>query len=119
MARGKYDLPIEKGDERVRCKRIEILNTINAMPIVSIWEEVVILRSNGNEEAIQEMPFHQVKITQEELEEVFPIKNPADDSELGMEGDGSGVMAGLYSWVRKIQLKRDAAQSPPAPGTEV
>ena len=108
MARGKYDLTVEKGDERTTWKRIELTRNPNGLPLVRIWEEVVARRANGEEKTIEELPFFDVKITEEELAEVFPIRNPQDDVVVvGANIDGATAQAGFYSWVRKIQIKRD------------
>jgi hypothetical protein len=117
--RGKYDLPVEKGDERTTWKKIEITRNPLGLPFVRVWEEIVSLRANGEEKTIEELPFFDIRVTEEELAEVFPLKNPQNDAEVGGTMDGATAQTGFYSWVRKHQLKRDEAQSPPAPGTEV
>jgi hypothetical protein len=119
MARGKYDLPIEKGDERTTWKKIEIVRNPVGLPSVRVWEEIVSLRANGKETTVEELPFFDIKITEEELAEVFPLRNPQTDAEVGATMDGAMAHTSFYSWMRKNQIKRDAAQSPPAPGTEV
>lgn len=107
--RGKYDQTVDKGDERVRCKRLEITNPLVGNPVVTIWEEIVSLRADGTEKSVEDLPFFRVEITQQELEELFPLKSPVDDSLLGIDSNGNGAMINLYGWTRKIQLKRDAA----------
>ncbi len=117
--RGKYDLPVEKGDERTTWKKIEIVRNPVGLPSVRVWEEIVSLRANGEEKTIEELPFFDIKVTEEELAESFPGRNPQDDSFTGWVVSGFSAYRDFYAWIRKNQLKRDAAQSPSAPGTEV
>lgn len=111
--RGKYDLTVEKGDERTTWKRIELTRNPAGLPFVRIWEEVVSLRPDGTEKTIEELPFFDVRVTEEELSEVFPVRNPQDDSLVGVDTNGASAQAGFYSWVRKVQLNRDALAEQP------
>jgi hypothetical protein len=108
--RGKYDLPVERGDERTTWKKIEITRNPLGLPLVRVWEEIVSLRANGEEKTIEELPFFDIKITEEELAEFFPRRNPQDDSLTGSETNGYSAYSDFYAWVRKNQIKRDESE---------
>jgi hypothetical protein len=117
--RGKYDEPILPGQKRTRSQKQTIVTPSGGIPSIEICEQEMVFVEGEGEVVLRETPAFSVALTAEELAEVFPLLNPADDSELGATMTGEQVMAAYYSFIRKCQKRRDDAQSTPAPGNEV
>ena len=117
--RGKYDEPILPGQKRTRSQKQTVVTPSGGIPSIEICEQEMILVEGEGEAVLRETPAFSVALTAEELAESFPLLNPADDSELGATMTGEQAMAAYYSFIRKCQKRRDAAQSTPATGTEV
>ncbi len=117
--RGKYDQIEADGQTRTRSQKQTVVTPSGGIPSVEICEQDMIKIAGNGEVVLRETPAFSVALTAEELAESFPLLNPADDSELGATMTGEQAMAAYYSFIRKCQKRRDAAQSTPAPGNEV
>jgi hypothetical protein len=117
--RGKYDKTVTPGQVRTRSQKQTIVTPSGGIPSIEICEQEMVLVEGKGEAVLSETPAFSVALTAEELAESFPLLNPANDSDLGATMTGEQVMAAYYSFVRKCQKRRDAAQSTPVPGNEV
>jgi hypothetical protein len=117
--RGKYDKTVAPGQVRTRSQKQTIVTPPGGIPSIEICEQEMILVEGKGEAVLSETPAFSVALTAEELAESFPLLSLEDDSELGATATGEQAMTAYYSFIRKCQKRRDAAQSTPEPGTEV
>jgi hypothetical protein len=116
--RGKYDLTEADGQTRTRSQKQTVVVPANGTPSIEICEQQMVKIEGGVEVVLRETPAFSVTITAEELAESFPELD-MDDIPTGRTITGYEAMIAYRSFIRKCQKRRDDAQSPPAPGTEV
>ena len=105
MTMTDYAPTVNPGDTRRRTRYIGIRTPLNVAPTVEVLEQDVI-RTKTGEAVLADLGSFPTPL---DLAEVFPLRNPVDDSLTGDTATAAQAMALIYSWVRAKQLARDAA----------
>jgi hypothetical protein len=102
----KYAPTQNPGDTRTRARYIGIWNPLVGQPTIDILEQQVVRLADGERvladtPGITGIPFDPA--------EVVELRHPETDEMLGQTTTAGAIMAGVYSWCRGRQERRDAA----------
>lgn len=103
-----YDETINPGDDRMRTRYIGIQTELNAIPMISILRQKVILGKDMKEKKLEDLNGPTVSFDATEMVE---MRNPKTNELLGVQVPAGEIMAGVHSWVMQQLLKYDQQQS--------
>lgn len=103
-----YAPTITPGDQRRRTRFIGIRTPLGQAPQIEILEQEVV-RTQAGERVLEDLG--NVPVGAFDPAETFPVRDPETDAETGQTASVGQAFALIYSWVRKQQLARDAAEA--------
>jgi hypothetical protein len=110
------------GDTRRRAREILLTNPLAGDYRVRVTEQDVI-RTEAGDIPLTDVPTIVASVSAADLDTVLPLRDVETDALLGGATTVGAVLAGIYAYVRALQIARDAAAlappadpDPPAPG---